>query len=167
MLVLSLEMLKRFIYKLGWHGLRLYWFIIRPYQRGAKCVLEHEGKVLLIRNTYGRGHWTFPGGMIERGEVPSAAAVREVREEVGIELDTVVSCGSFTLQRDYKTDHIYAYHAQVLSSSFQTDPVEIAAAGWYSPDNLPRDTSDVALRMLRMCGLESKAQQADNYSVME
>ena len=157
-------MIKQFVYRLGWYGFRLYWFLARPNQRGAKCVIEHAGKVLMIRNTYGRGHWTFPGGMIERGEEPSVAAVREVREEVGVRLPAVESCGSFTIKRDYKTDHVYVYRARVQSGEYQIDPVEIAEAGWYSPAELPAQTSDVALRILKMCGLlESQAQQADNY----
>ncbi|MCM2390739.1 NUDIX hydrolase [Streptomyces albipurpureus] len=46
---------------------------------------EHD-RVLLVDPTYKPG-WEFPGGIVERGEAPADAGVREVAEEVGIELD--------------------------------------------------------------------------------
>lgn len=46
---------------------------------------EHD-RVLLVDPTYKPG-WEFPGGIVERGEAPAQAGVREVAEEVGIELD--------------------------------------------------------------------------------
>jgi ADP-ribose pyrophosphatase YjhB (NUDIX family) len=53
---------------------------------GAGAVLLHDGKALLVRLNYGRfrGHWILPGGRVDPGEHPSAAAVREIREETGV-----------------------------------------------------------------------------------
>lgn len=45
---------------------------------------EHD-RVLLVDPTYKPG-WEFPGGVVERGEAPAQAGVREVAEELGIEL---------------------------------------------------------------------------------
>jgi len=50
-------------------------------------VLVRHGAVLMVRQTYrGRVLWTFPGGAIEPGETPEQAAVREAREETGLEV---------------------------------------------------------------------------------
>ncbi|NBE50463.1 NUDIX hydrolase [Streptomyces boluensis] len=46
---------------------------------------EHD-RVLLVDPTYKAG-WEFPGGVVESGEAPAAAGVREVAEETGIQLD--------------------------------------------------------------------------------
>ncbi len=46
-----------------------------------------DDKVLVVKAGYKR-YWSFPGGVIDAGETPAAAAVREVREETGIELST-------------------------------------------------------------------------------
>lgn len=59
---------------------------------GVNCagafVRDDEGRVLLIlrANEPGRGQWSVPAGRIEAGETPAEAAVREVREETGLEV---------------------------------------------------------------------------------
>jgi 8-oxo-dGTP pyrophosphatase MutT (NUDIX family) len=50
----------------------------------AGLITDEEGKVLLVRHTYGRKNWELPGGMVERGESPMEGAVREVQEETGL-----------------------------------------------------------------------------------
>src|SRR5215210_1334910 len=52
-------------------------------------VIEREGKLLFGRRgpgTRAPGKWSFPAGFVERGERIEDAAVREVREEVGLEI---------------------------------------------------------------------------------
>ena len=53
----------------------------------AIAALVHEGRILLIRRARGDypGLWGLPGGKVERGEHLSEAAVREIREECGVE----------------------------------------------------------------------------------
>ncbi|MGW2654547.1 NUDIX domain-containing protein [Streptomyces sp. NPDC001478] len=48
---------------------------------------EHD-RVLLVDPTYKPG-WEFPGGVVEAGEAPAQAGIREVAEEIGIHLDRV------------------------------------------------------------------------------
>src|SRR2546427_4897446 len=45
---------------------------------------DPDGRVLLVKPTYKAG-WDIPGGYVEPGESPKQAALREVREELGIE----------------------------------------------------------------------------------
>ncbi|WP_330177156.1 NUDIX domain-containing protein [Streptomyces sp. NBC_01498] len=55
----------------------------------AGVLLFDEGdRVLLVDPTYKPG-WEFPGGVVERGEAPARAGMREVTEEIGIELAEV------------------------------------------------------------------------------
>lgn len=54
----------------------------------ATALIVHEGRVaLLLHNKLGR--WLPPGGHIEQPELPEAAAVREAREELGIDIEIV------------------------------------------------------------------------------
>jgi 8-oxo-dGTP diphosphatase len=55
----------------------------------AAILLDGEGRVLLAQRPQGKslaGLWEFPGGKIEAGERPEAALVRELHEELGIEV---------------------------------------------------------------------------------
>ncbi|HLD78137.1 MAG TPA: NUDIX domain-containing protein [archaeon] len=53
----------------------------------AVCLVHDNGKVLLIQRNKGNfaGLWSLPGGKIEHGEHPHESAVRELREETGIQ----------------------------------------------------------------------------------
>lgn len=54
----------------------------------AGVVTEYQGRVLLLRRAIepAYGAWVFPGGFVDRGEHPEQAAVREAREEAGVEV---------------------------------------------------------------------------------
>lgn len=56
----------------------------------AAALIDREGRVLVQQRPPGAPMadlWEFPGGKVEPGEVPEAALVRELAEELGIELD--------------------------------------------------------------------------------
>ena len=59
----------------------------------AVALIDEEGRVLLARRPAGKemaGLWEFPGGKLHDGESPESALVRELREELGI--DVTASC---------------------------------------------------------------------------
>ncbi len=62
----------------------------RPIVIVAACVLlDAQGSLLIARRPEGRplaGLWEFPGGKVETGEEPEDALVRELHEELGIEI---------------------------------------------------------------------------------
>lgn len=56
----------------------------------AAALEDGQGRVLLARRPQGKsmaGLWEFPGGKLHEGETPEAALVRELREELGIEIE--------------------------------------------------------------------------------
>lgn len=56
----------------------------------AAALVDGEGRVLLQQRSPGRslaGTWEFPGGKVENGELPEAALIRELKEELGIDTD--------------------------------------------------------------------------------
>ena len=68
----------------------------RPIVIVAACaLLDKKGAVLIAKRPAGRplaGLWEFPGGKVEAGEKPEDALIRELREELGIE----ISAGDLT-----------------------------------------------------------------------
>lgn len=66
---------------------------INPLLVVAAALVDADGRVLLQQRPPGRamaGLWEFPGGKVEEGEVPEAALIRELDEELGIQ--THASC---------------------------------------------------------------------------
>ena len=56
----------------------------------AVALIDGEGQILLQRRRLGSEHgglWEFPGGKVEPGETPQAAALREIEEELAVRLD--------------------------------------------------------------------------------
>ena len=63
---------------------KLFWFVRRPKTYGAHAIaLTPEGRIILVRLRYAPG-WRVPGGGRRADEVPMDAALRELREEIGM-----------------------------------------------------------------------------------
>lgn len=62
----------------------------------VKALIYHDGKYLFLRETLHHGDiWDLPGGKIEYGEEPEQALIREVKEEVDIDVKVGKSVGAW------------------------------------------------------------------------
>ena len=59
----------------------------------AAIVLNNQNEILLIKGP--RRGWEMPGGQVEEGESLKTAAIRETKEESGIDIEVVKFCGIF------------------------------------------------------------------------
>lgn len=142
-----IKKLRQLLIPIGYHFARLYWFITRPTTRGVRCVIEHQEKFLLIRQNYGSGRWTVPGGGIEAGEAAHDAAVREVKEETGIDITDLVLLGTHRQVVEYKNDTVDLYSAKATTNQISIDPAEIKEARWFARNELPQNISQQVTRI--------------------
>lgn len=126
----------RAVYRAAHWGLRLLWFIRRPETSGALVAVWHQGRVLLVKNSY-RAQLTFPGGYIRRREDRRTAAARELREEVGINVQPkrLVHAYHGTHVFEHRQDTLDIYELEVDSEpNVQVDNREVVRAEFLTPD---------------------------------
>jgi 8-oxo-dGTP pyrophosphatase MutT (NUDIX family) len=128
---------RRLGYRLAYASLRVYWFGRRPSVHGVKCVLTDRDLVLLVRHTYGPAEWLLPGGAIKRREIPISAARREMREELGIDIEDWTALGEVTGRVHHRRDTLHCFQAELRDPVLRLDPGELAAARWFSRRELP------------------------------
>jgi 8-oxo-dGTP pyrophosphatase MutT (NUDIX family) len=112
----------------------------------AACIRDEAGCILLLRRSDGEDLWGFPGGAIEPGERADEAAAREVREEIGLEIEPVALIGVYS-----SPEYAFAYpngdrvqpvtlffECRVLGGALRPDMREIVGARYFGPgDDLP------------------------------
>ena len=119
-----------------------------PHRQCAAAIIRNaSGQVLLVRQNYGTHAWGAPGGVVEVGETPMRAAVRETAEEVGLEVELTGVIGLYLLRGGGWPDilaHVFA--ANVMGGSERiVDPGEIERLEWRALDDLPSPlVTDVA-----------------------
>lgn len=124
-----------------------------PRTAGAAVVLVTAAEsILLVRNT-SRAGWAAPGGKRDPGESVRSTAVREVREEVGLDLDPVVlvpvGYERITIEAAHvrapwdEVNHLAVFGAHLAEPAAITpDPSEIAEAEWMSWGEAARRAGD-------------------------
>ena len=107
----------------------------------AAVLFDDEGRVLLVKENYGKHRWSLPGGAIESGETPEEAAVREANEETGVVVAVDHSIGEYRLDDGFTA---FAFRCMLLEGTASVPPTgEIAEVGWYPTDDLPTPRSNV------------------------
>jgi 8-oxo-dGTP pyrophosphatase MutT (NUDIX family) len=126
----------RAVYRVAHWGLRLLWFIRRPETTGALVAVWHHGRVLLVKNSY-RPQLTLPGGYIRPREDRRTAAARELREEVGIQVQPkrLVHAYHGTHLFEHRQDTLDIYELEVDAAPVvRVDDREVVQAEFHTPD---------------------------------
>lgn len=98
---------------------------------------DEDGNLLCVRTTYLGPEWMLPGGRVERGETPHTAAVRETREETGIEvaIDRLVLVDAHEAR-----DVSFVFAGRAVGGRLEPQLGEIAEAGWIGRDEIERSS---------------------------
>ncbi|HEX7928180.1 MAG TPA: NUDIX domain-containing protein, partial [bacterium] len=107
--------------------------------KGVLAVVKSKGKVLMIRRADGLarapGYWGLPGGVLEKGEMPSHGAERELKEEVGLTGRSRQLLGtSPSVSREYELFWVEVEVDDV--STITPRPEEVAETRWVGPEEL-------------------------------
>jgi 8-oxo-dGTP pyrophosphatase MutT (NUDIX family) len=120
------------------HRLRHRWrkLVKAPIAGVSVFVTDFDGRLLLVRHSYGSGGWALPGGGMKRGEAPEAAAAREIEEEVGCRID-----GARVLERLDETLSGSPHTAWLVAGRTRDHPTpdrrEIVDARFFPTHSLP------------------------------
>jgi 8-oxo-dGTP diphosphatase len=112
-------------------------------------VVNDDGRVLLLQHEFRTGSgWGIPGGFLERGEQPLEALRRELREEIGLELDAAKLVRVRTLRRPQQVEIHFRCRVHDGASA-QPRSIEINRVGWFARDALPPELSPDQRRIIK------------------
>jgi ADP-ribose pyrophosphatase YjhB (NUDIX family) len=107
-------------------------------------------RVLLIRRGVDpmKGRWALPGGYMDAGEMPAEALIRELHEEVGLEVEVSALLDIFPMAGPgvFNSGIVIAYRAEIDRDEIDRDEApplacddDACEAAWFSADELPAE----------------------------
>ena len=109
-------------------------------------VLDDQHRVLLLKHVFRAGSgWGIPGGFIQAGEQPEEALRRELREEIGLEIEDLEMAFIRTLNSAQQMEIIFRCRPK---GEAKPQSVEVEQAAWFSPQALPEELAADQRRLI-------------------
>lgn len=109
----------------------------REFSAGG-IVFNDRGQVLLTKHSKNK-HWSFPKGLIDPGQTPQDAAIREVKEEGGVEAEILDKVGYSKYVYTLNEEKIFKVVTYFLMKYKSGDPKdhdwEMEQAGWFKVED--------------------------------
>jgi ADP-ribose pyrophosphatase YjhB (NUDIX family) len=110
--------------------------VIRPLFQvfAAAVILDEDKHILLVKSTYNRFHpWGLPGGSLEYGEQPAEAVIREVWEEIHLN----VCVEKLLLINSWLPDRVGMYYLCKVTGGMFSPSDEVSEFAYFSLEDLP------------------------------
>lgn len=83
--------------------------------RACAAIIKDDKILMVCHKTPFRTYWTFPGGGVNEGEPFDKAAVREVKEETGLDVKVI----RLLFEEDYEYGTSYCYLAELIGDNIE------------------------------------------------
>jgi ADP-ribose pyrophosphatase YjhB (NUDIX family) len=114
---------------------------------------DEDGRILLCRLTY-KKEWDLPGGVVEVGEAPAAGLAREIREELGVEVEVgdLLTVNWLPAWRGWDDACVFLFDLGQVDSAYtdsmQLQPTEIVGVEWCDTDAVRENGAAAAIELL-------------------
>jgi len=107
---------------------------------GVNISIIQNSKILLTKREDFEV-WCLPGGAVDEGESIAQAAIREAREETGLEVELTRLIGLYSQPNTSSSFvwHFASFAAYPIGGELKADPSEVIEMGYFAPDELPVD----------------------------
>jgi 8-oxo-dGTP diphosphatase len=135
-----IDLFYRVAYRSAYKMMRVYWAVRHPQAHGALVAIWHDGKILLVQNSY-VPYRSLPGGYVRPNETGRDAALRELREETGLRAKPEELLPVIDEHHEWegKREHIEIFDLDAASPPHvDVDHREVIDAAFFAPEDALR-----------------------------